>query len=197
MAALLLISSSAAIKTPDGSPVYPLEYHFNEDPHSVPNPIAGKKYMTATQAKYIRKETWDTDTEDTSIHPGFHQDFNWRASEPTQAQSWMTKYWGKEPLAVQLKEEEGSDSESDAEESDSDDEHDQMNVQWKQTPDLGELDDHATLYREFDMDYEIGKAKFSGWTNPLGWKDTGDDDDLVLVLLKADGAIEERRISDK
>ena len=98
LAVVALVSSAAA--TPDGSPVYPLEYHFNEDPHSVPDPIAGKKYLTATQAKYLKKETWDTDTEVTDIHPRFHSQFNWRASEPQPVDSWMTKYWGKEPLAV-------------------------------------------------------------------------------------------------
>ena len=52
IATALLLSMVAA--TPDGSPVYPLEFHFNEDPHSVPDPIAGKKYLTSTQAKTIR-----------------------------------------------------------------------------------------------------------------------------------------------
>jgi len=57
--------------------------------------------MTATQAKYLRKETWDTDTENTSINPKFHGDFNAKASEPKPAvDSWMTKYWGKETLAL-------------------------------------------------------------------------------------------------
>jgi len=68
----------------------------------VPDPIAGKKYMTATQAKYIRHETWDTDTENSSINPNFHQQFNWRAKAPQPKDSWMTKNWGKETLAVQL-----------------------------------------------------------------------------------------------
>merc|ERR1712178_508331 len=102
IAVLALFSSAQALRmtTPDGSPVYPLEFHFNEDPHSVPDPIAGKKYMTATQAKYLRKETWDTDTENTSINPDFHGQFNWRAKPGIDSpQTWMTKYWGKEPLA--------------------------------------------------------------------------------------------------
>jgi len=47
-------TQAVKISTPDGSPIYPLEYHFNEDPHSVPDPIAGKKYMTTTQAKLIK-----------------------------------------------------------------------------------------------------------------------------------------------
>ena len=52
--ALLSTVQGARLKTPDGSPIYPSEFHFNEDPHSVPDPIAGKKYMTTTQAKLIK-----------------------------------------------------------------------------------------------------------------------------------------------
>jgi len=57
-------------------------------------------------------------------------------------------------------------------------------LKWEVTADLGELDDHATLLREQDNDYSIGKAKFHGWTNPLGWRDDGEDDDVVLFQLK-------------
>ena len=28
--------------------IRPLSYHWNEDPHSVPDPISGKKYLTST-----------------------------------------------------------------------------------------------------------------------------------------------------
>lgn len=202
-----------AIKTPDGSPVYPLEYHFNEDPHSVPDPIAGKKYMTATQAKYINKETWDTDTEVKTINPQFYTDFNKGIPQPQPSDSWMVKYWGKEPLAVQLRNKEESDSDSDSSsdssDSDSDDDkpenkkteekkpEDKKNVQWMVTPDLGELDDHSTLYREWDNPEYLGamKPKFSGWTNPLSWTDDGHDDDQVLVLMTANGIVE-RRVPD-
>lgn len=130
----------------------------------------------------------------------------------------MERNWGKghtaphhldsDLLNVQLKEESDSDSDSSSDsDSESDDEEqqpqkkaenkpkDKKNVQWQVTPDLGELDDHSTLYREFDMDYPE-KAKFSGWTHPLGWTDDGHDDDLVLLQMTADG-IKERRISDK
>ena len=60
MKSTILLSLAAfeltnALKTPDGSPIYPLEYHWNEDPHSVPSPIAGKRYLTSTQAKLERK----------------------------------------------------------------------------------------------------------------------------------------------
>ena len=178
----LLVSSAAAVRTPDGSPIYPLEYHFNEDPHSVPSPIAGKPYMTTTQAKYIRKETWDTDTEVTDINPDFHQQFNWRAKKPQPKDLWMTKYWGKETLALQLNDDVPADA---------------QNLQWQVTPDLGEMDDHATLLRESDKDYLIGKAKFHGWTNPLSWTDDGNDDDLVLVMLGGEEGITERRVSGK
>lgn len=163
--------------------------------------------MTATQAKYLRKETWDTDTENTSINPQFHGDFNAKAREPKPAvDSWMTKYWGKETLALQMKDknkgeetDSSSDSDSDSDSSDdssgSESEGEQQNVQWEVTADLGELDDHSTLIREADNGYLNGKAKFHGWTNPLGWRDSGDDDDLVLFQLTADGFVE-RRITD-
>ena len=179
LAITALVSTASAIKTPDGSPIYVHEFHFNEDPHSVPNPIAGKPYLTATQAKYLKKETWDTDTEVKDIHPNYHGQHNWRATEPVATtDNWMTKYWGKEPLAVQV---DNESDESDSESESDDEPENHQNVQWKQTADLGELDDHATLRRESDNDYLIGKAKFHGWTNPLGWTDDGNDDDLVLV----------------
>jgi len=58
-------------------------------------------------------------------------------------------------------------------------------LKWKVDPDLGELDDHSTLYREYDMDYEKGGKKFSGWSNPLSWTDDGADDDVVLFQMKS------------
>ena len=48
---MAVIATAQAISTPDGSPVYPQSYHFNEDPSSVPNPLSGKKYMTSTFKK--------------------------------------------------------------------------------------------------------------------------------------------------
>ena len=152
--ATLLFSSATAITTPEGSPVWPSEFGFNEDPHSVPTPLAGKSYMTSTQAKYLNKETWDTDTEVFDLHPDFYLPFSRNAKEPKPTNSWMTKYWGKETLALQTADTVPADS---------------QNVQWSVSADLGELDDHATLLRESDKDYLIGKAKFHGWTNPLGW----------------------------
>ena len=45
--------------------------------------------------------------------------------------------------------------------------------------DFGDSDQHVTM-REKDNDYEIGKAKVHGWTNPLGWADDGEDDAKVI-----------------
>ena len=56
LAILALVSSAQAVRmtTPDGSPVHVAEFHFNEDPNSVPEPLAGKPYLTSTQAKLLR-----------------------------------------------------------------------------------------------------------------------------------------------
>ena len=52
-----------------------------------------------------------------------------------------------------------------------------MTVLWRVSPDYGELDDHI-MGREQDI--ASGK-KESGWSNPLGWSDTGNDDDQVVL----------------
>ena len=54
---------------------------------------------------------------------------------------------------------------------------DDVTVLWHVAPDYGELDDHI-MSREQDI--ASGK-KESGWTNPLGWSDTGNDDDQVVL----------------
>jgi hypothetical protein len=41
-------------------------------------------------------------------------------------------------------------------------------------------DEPAVVGREADI---ANGVKASGWTNPLGWADNGDDDDSVLVQL--------------
>ena len=48
---------------------------------------------------------------------------------------------------------------------------------WHVSPDYGELDDYV-VNREKDSG---NGEKNSGWTNPLGWSDEGDSDDLVLA----------------
>ena len=40
--------------------------------------------------------------------------------------------------------------------------------------------DHTVVYREADINEKSEKK--SGWTNPLSWADTGDDDEFVLNL---------------
>ena len=44
--------------------------------------------------------------------------------------------------------------------------------------DLGEEDNTAAV-REGDS--SDGQKKFGGWTNPLGWRDGGDNDESVLL----------------
>jgi len=58
--------------------------------------------------------------------------------------------------------------------------------------DFGELD-NAVLNREKDAGNGF---KHSGWTNPLGWTDSGSDDDTVLTLLNGAGNVSERKFKD-
>ena len=44
-------------------------------------------------------------------------------------------------------------------------------------PDLGEFDEDLVT-READV---ANGKKVSGWSNPLGWADSGADDDLVVT----------------
>ena len=46
--------------------------------------------------------------------------------------------------------------------------------------DFGESDDQAAMP---EADVANGK-KFSGWTNPLGWTDSGEDDESVLLGIR-------------
>ena len=48
---------------------------------------------------------------------------------------------------------------------------------WHVAPDLGEHDP-GVVGREKDV---ANGKKASGWTNPLGWSDDGNDDDGVLL----------------
>ena len=48
---------------------------------------------------------------------------------------------------------------------------------WHVAADLGEHDP-GVVYRENDV---ANGKKVSGWTNPLGWADGGDDDEKILV----------------
>merc|ERR1719473_1477742 len=76
-----------------------------------------------------------------------------------------------------------------SESSESDSESEEENVQlakegWHVAPDYGELDDHVVL-REKDLAGKDFQEKKSGWSNPLGWTDPGEDDDLVLPMLRS------------
>lgn len=181
LAVMALVSTTQAIrmKTPDGSPVYPLEFHFNEDPHSVPDPIAGKKYMTSTQAKLIHNEQFQTAVEPAYIPP----QNNPYAPEPVYAFKHHYKYNLADPNPEGFARMYPAYAAPGAEsfmQTNSD-------LKWQVTPDLGELDDHSTLLREWDNpDYlSAMKPKFSGWTNPLSWTDSGSDDDVVLFQMKS------------
>ena len=46
-------------------------------------------------------------------------------------------------------------------------------MKWHVSPDLGEHDADVVT-REKDI---ANGSKASGWSNPLGWKDNGDDDE--------------------
>lgn len=50
-------------------------------------------------------------------------------------------------------------------------------IEWHVKPDLGEHDP-GVVSREKDI---ANGEKVSGWTNPLGWADDGNDDDKVLA----------------
>ena len=179
LAVLALVSTTQAIrmKTPDGSPVYPLEYHFNEDPHSVPDPIAGKKYMTSTQAKLIKNEQFQTAVEPDLVPP----QHNPYAPEPKYAFPHHFKFNLKDDQVL------GFEKMYPAYAAPGAASFVQTDSEWMVTPDLGELDDHSTLLREWDNpEYlEKMKPKFSGWTNPLSWTDDGHDDDVVLFQMKS------------
>ena len=119
--------------------------------------------MTSTQAKLFKNKLTDL------------------ASEPVgPSRKFFTAYnkFDKEPKLLQLAESE-SESESESDESSEDEEapRDEVTVLWRVAPDFGELDDHI-MPREQDI---ASGVKFSGWTNPLGWSDTGADDDQVVL----------------
>jgi hypothetical protein len=81
-----------------------------------------------------------------------------------------------EPKYLQLSSME-SDSESDSSDDESEAPRDEVTVLWKVDADYGELD---TVVVPREADIKNGE-KESGWTNPLGWSDSGADDDQVLL----------------
>lgn len=65
-----------------GDPVRPQEFHWNEDPHSVPNVMYNKPTFTSTQAKYDRMGKNDLDTERFSVDPQFAVQYNAPSTPP-------------------------------------------------------------------------------------------------------------------
>jgi len=59
-------------------------YHWNEDAHSVPDPMFNKPTFTSTQAKYDRMGKNDLDTERFSVQPQFAQQYNIHSTEPVE-----------------------------------------------------------------------------------------------------------------
>jgi len=150
--------------------VKPYDFQINEDYHSVPDPISGINWMTATQAKYLSKEQTDVSSEPMGINYDFFDAYNAKSSEPV-----MQKFY----LQMALQEQESSE-ESESESESDDEPANNMTVLWHVSPDYGELDDYV-VNREKDT---ANGEKSSGWSNPLGWTDAGADDDGVLVQQK-------------
>ena len=105
MAVAGLVSATPDSLGLEGHPVSVAEFHFNEDPHSVPDPLAGKAYLTSTQAADIRSwaapGSWipgqtEQDPNPHSIDPRYFSAFNKNPliSQPVPNNDWMTHYWG-------------------------------------------------------------------------------------------------------
>ena len=180
---VIIVASSQAINlngdptsatvTPDA--VRPINLHWNEDYHSVPNPLSGGPgYLTSTQARFIAE---NSTANAKSVEPKYWGPANWHFnSEP---------YNAKDKEYISLAEDEESDDDSsssdlglddDSSSTDIETENVQLKNKWHVAPDYGELD-HNVVLREHDIK---NGEKASGWTNPLGWTDNGDDDDLVV-----------------
>lgn len=166
--ALLYSSTTQAYRFGEISkPIHPTEDHWNGDPHSVPTPISGVNYMTSTQARFVAENsTANAISSENSKELGWHYGVG-----PYNADA-------KEYL--QFKNEESS---SDSESSSDEEENVQLSsaTRWHVSPDYGELDDYV-VNREKDS---ANGEKKSGWSNPLGWSDEGEGDDLVLQQLAA------------
>ena len=161
-AILALLAPCEAVKFDffkERNEVRPFDYHWNEDYHSVPDPISGVNWMTATQAKYLKNEQVDVSSEPMGINYDFFTAYNAKSAEPVQSKFYL-----------QL-----DDSEEFSRPAD------EVTVLWHVSPDYGELDDYV-VNREKDS---ANGEKKSGWSNPLGWTDDGDSDDLVLQQISS------------
>ena len=88
----LLYSSTQAVKYDffhPANPVYPHDYHWNEDYHSVPNPISGVNWMTSTQAKYLANEQTDVSEEAKGINYDYFTPYNAKSSEPNMQKMYI------------------------------------------------------------------------------------------------------------
>ena len=176
-AAILLVSSTTAVRlqeprelwhyNPHNDNVYTTMRHWNEDPHSTPGPMNyGETAITSTQARFYKEgSNLNRKAElPTGNLPGWYAStgtffgpYNDESKEYKSVGFEDGKNWEGTNAFVQL---------------DSD-------LKWHQAPDFGELDPHV-VYRESDAGNGF---KLGGWTNPLSWTDSGDDDDQVVLQL--------------
>lgn len=161
-AVFALINSANAYTT-----VLPPELHWNEDPHSRPNPLSGEypdRTMTTTQARWLRNGTSDEQLEPPGKIMQFHVPYNRDATEYVQIDA------------------EDSDSDSDDSEAVFLRQAGTNLVQWVVTPDYGELDGQV-LDRERDVanGFKYGGYGLTAWHNPLADADDGHDDDQILL----------------
>lgn len=171
IAVMALIANISAIRIQDpeaGAPVRPLSYHINEDPHSVPDPLTRKASFTSTVARYYKQGKMDTDTEDKSINPRYHRQYNEPSKEPDHP-TFYAYAQGPAGGAVKALAQTRTQALSTTRVG--------STVLWHVAPDYGELDDHV-VYREADS---ANGKKHSGWTNPLGWTDNGEGDDNLMA----------------
>jgi len=74
-----IITSDSAV----GPVVTPQIYHWNEDPHSVPDILSRRGGgFTSTIARYFKDGKLDTDTEVKEINPRHHRAYNELSTEP-------------------------------------------------------------------------------------------------------------------
>lgn len=150
-------------------------YHWNEDPHSVPDPLFNKPTFTSTQARYDRMGKNDLDTERFSVDPQFAKQYSEPATEPLGPRYYAMTQIGdlEEATNVEL---------------------DEQVVLWRKS---SQLENHMNVNNLIQYEDSEGPTKADngqndnlvmnraewgaiGWTNPLSWKDDGSDDDLVV-----------------
>jgi hypothetical protein len=190
VAALLATSEAVTLDpfmemlVPKLEPTRPFMYHENEDYNSVPDPMTNKRYMTSTQAKLLSKNQDDHAWEPSGLDPQFFVPYNRFAPEPVEKGYGDAEGGLKWTAYVQTGEDSDS-SDSDSSDSDSDGPEDENNLQisWMVDADYGEKDE-VMVPREVYAD-DVGQSKASGWTNPLAWTDSGDDDDAILAQQKS------------